>query len=293
MGESVAAHDCVYATAGWHEVDERAMGVLLDEGWTPVIISLGRDVVDAPSLRVAAIAAAGADRPIVAAPAVARILADVPARVVPVSPSVDLAAFPFHAPWIDAFLLGVPPHAHLVLSLRAHRTDNRIDDVIAAFASIPRRPDVHEDFPDPRLLIGHEGPVTEALQQQVVARGIADRTRFLGTVPAEDLVPLLGRGACYVTASAEDVCPISLLQAMACGTPVIAAATPAIEEWVVHGETGFTYPPGDVAALAEVMSSVIETYPTEVVLSARALVEERGDWATQAARFAAALGRRP
>jgi glycosyltransferase involved in cell wall biosynthesis len=205
---------------------------------------------------------------------------------------VDLTAFPFHAPWIDAFLLGVPPHAHLVLSLRAHRADTRVADIVEAFARIPRRFDVHEDFPDPYLLIGHDGPDTEVLRQVVTARGVADRTRFLGPVPAEDLVPLLGRGACYVTASAVDACPSSLLQAMACGTPVIAAATPAIEEWVVPGVTGFTFPAGDVDALRAVMSNVIETYPTEVVLRARARVEERGSWAVEADRLARVLGSR-
>lgn len=292
MGESAAEHDCVYATAGWQESDERAIGVLLDLGWTPVILSLGRDVDDVLALRQAAQDLGAGDRPVVAAPAVAGLLDGLPARVVPVALSVDLAAFPFHAPWIDAFLLGVPPHAHLVLSLRAHRPDTRVADIVEAFARIPRRVDVHEDFPDPYLLIGHGGPSTDAVRDLVAARGIADRTRLLGPVPAADLVPLLGRGACYVSASGEGPCPASLLQAMACGTPVIAAATPAVAEWVRAGETGFTYPVGDIDALRAVMSSVLETYPTEVVLRARALVEERGSWAVEAARLARVLGPR-
>jgi glycosyltransferase involved in cell wall biosynthesis len=208
-----------------------------------------------------------------------------------VRPSVDLDAFPFHAPWIDAFLLGVPPHAHLVLSLRSHRPDTRVGDVVEAFASIPRRVDIHEDFPDPYLIVGHAGPLTADLQRLVDERRVANRTRFLGTVPPADLVPLLGRGSCYVTASAVDACPASLLQAMACGTPVIAAATPAVLEWVEDEVTGYTFPPGDVTALAAVMSMVMADYPTEVVQRARARVEERADWASEAARLAAVMVR--
>lgn len=285
MRDLADAHDCVYATAGWQDADERAIGVLLDRGWTPLIVSVGRDVPDLTSLAAAVSAKVPSGGLVVATAAVLPALGGLGREVVDVAPSVDLEAHPFHAPWIDAFLLGVPPHAHLVLSLRAHRPDTRIHDVIDAFARIPRRNDVHEDFPDPYLIIGHTGPGTDALRRAVREAGVRDRTRIIGSVPSADLVPLLGRGACFVTVSGVDEVPVSVLQAMACGTPVIAGDVPAMRDWVEDGVTGFLVPVGDAPALSDVIGRVVATYPTEVVLRARRQVEERADWSREADRL--------
>lgn len=202
---------------------------------------------------------------------------------------VDLPEFPFHAPWIDAFELGVPPHAHLVLSLRAHEPIYRVGDVIEAFARVPRRHGLHEDFPDAYLIIGHSGSLTDQLKQRVAELGIAPRTRFLGSVPEHDLVPLLGRAACYVTASEVDGTSVTLLQAMACGTPVIASTTPGNLGWVEDGVTGFTFATGDIDALATLMDRTNHDYPTETVQRARALVEREADWHANLPRLRAAL----
>ncbi len=333
-------HDCVYATSGWGIHDERWVSALLEVGYTPHVISLGRDVPDALELRLAVSAAAEGGLPVLAGPllSVTRPLSDLGLRLVGLSwgydlsdpaleasdlswlallsglivdsdanhgiavgagldPSritllpwgVDLHAFPFHAPWIDAFQLGVPPHAHLVLSLRAHEPLYRVADVIDAFALVRRRPDLHEDFPDPYLIIGHSGSLTDSLKARTRELGIADRTRFLGHVPEEDLVPLLGRAACYVSAAEMDGTSVTLLQAMACGTPVIASATPGNLGWVRDGETGYTFPTGDVTALASLVDTVNHHYPTEVVLRARHLVEAKADWHANLRRLRVAL----
>ena len=202
---------------------------------------------------------------------------------------VDLTQFPFHAPWIDAFQLGVPPHAHLVLSLRAHEEIYRVGDIVEAFARVPRRPGLHEDFPDPYLIIGHSGSLTEQLKQRVRELGITSRTRFIGSVPEHDLVPLLGRAACYVTASEVDGTSVTLLQAMACGTPVIASTTPGNLGWIEDGVTGFTFPTGDIDALAVLMDRVNHSYPTDVVERARTLVERDADWHVNLPRLRVAL----
>lgn len=333
-------HDCVYATSGWGIHDERWVGALLEVGFTPHVISLGRDVPDALELRTAVTEAAAGGLPVLAGPlhTVTRPLANLRLALVGLSWGydlsdldrdgadlswlpllqgllvdseanrqialraglsaeritflpwgVDLTAFPFHAPWIDAFRLGVPPHAHLVLSLRAHEPIYRVGDIIEAFARIERRPGLHEDFPDPYLIIGHSGSLTDQLRQRVQALGIAERTRFIGTVAEHDLVPLLGRAACYVTASEVDGTSVTLLQAMACGTPVIASRTPGNQGWIDDEETGYTFPVGDIDALARLMDRVNHLYPTEVVIRARERVERDADWHANVPRLRAAL----
>jgi glycosyltransferase involved in cell wall biosynthesis len=183
----------------------------------------------------------------------------------------------------------VPPHARLVLSLRAHEPLYRVADIVRAFAAVRRADDAHEDFPDPYLIVGNSGSLTAELRQLTIDLGVATRVRFVGSVPEPDLVPLLGRAACYVTAAEVDGTSVTLLQAMACGTPVVASATPGNLGWVDDAVTGFTFPTGDVPALTEVLERVLASYPTDVVLRARSLVEERADWHANLGRLAAAL----
>jgi glycosyltransferase involved in cell wall biosynthesis len=204
---------------------------------------------------------------------------------------VDLERFVFHGPWIDAFELGVPPHAPLIVSLRAHEALYRVDDVIRAFAAVPRRLDVHEDFPDPYLVVGHEGSLTASLRRLAEDLGVLDRVRFIGRVEEDELVPLLGRAACYVTASEVDGTSVTLLQAMACGTPVVASATPGNLDWVRAEETGYTFPTGDVPALSELLAKVTARYPMAVVERARREVQQRADWHANLHRLASALDR--
>jgi glycosyltransferase involved in cell wall biosynthesis len=214
-----------------------------------------------------------------------------PGRVTFLPWGVDLATFAFHGPWIDAFRLGVPPHAHLVLSLRAHEPQYRIDDIVDAFASIPRRPGLHEDFPDPYLIIGHSGSGTPELRERADHLGVSFRVRFVDSVPEHDLVHLLGRAACYVTAAEVDGTSVTLLQAMACGTPVIASDIPGNRAWIEDGVTGFLFPTGDTAALATLIDRVCHRYPTEVTERARALVEREADWHANLPRLRTALDR--
>ena len=204
---------------------------------------------------------------------------------------VDLRTFAFHESRIDAFEIDAPPDAPLVVSLRAHEPIYRVADILSAFARVPLPDGLQEDAPVPYLIVGHAGSLTTELRQQAVELGIASRTRFIGSVSEPELVPLLGRAACYVTAAEVDGTSVTLLQAMACGTPVIASATPGNLGWIVDGETGFTFPTGDVSALASVLARVMADYPTGVVLRARERVVADADWQANLGRLQKAMDR--
>jgi glycosyltransferase involved in cell wall biosynthesis len=49
------------------------------------------------------------------------------------------------------------------------------------------------------------------------------------------------------------------MEAAACGTPVVASDSPGIRESVIHGETGFLVPHGDIAAMADAMRKLAES----------------------------------
>jgi glycosyltransferase involved in cell wall biosynthesis len=87
-----------------------------------------------------------------------------------------------------------------------------------------------------------------ALKQRVAALGLGN---WVHLVPFRNDVPdVLVQSDVFVLSSRREGHPFVLLEAMACGCPVVATRCGGVDETVVAGETGFTVPLGDVGALA-------------------------------------------
>lgn len=93
-----------------------------------------------------------------------------------------------------------------------------------------------------------EGSRREALERRVVDLGLGSRVHFLGAVGS--LGPVLLAADAVVLPSREDVLPLSLLEAMARGRPVVACAVGGVPELIEDGVLGLLVPPGDPEALA-------------------------------------------
>jgi glycogen(starch) synthase len=80
------------------------------------------------------------------------------------------------------------------------------------------------------------------------------------------------------------------LEAAAAGGPLAVSATGGLAEFVVPGETGVTFPPGDPARLADAVSGLLsdEVRARRLARRARRLVSDRYGWSTIAERTAAA-----
>ena len=76
-----------------------------------------------------------------------------------------------------------------------------------------------------------------------------DRTRiwFPGPVPHKKLLPLYKNSSLFLFPSLFENAPYALLEAMACGLPVVAANTGGISELIRDGETGLLFAPGDAS----------------------------------------------
>jgi glycogen(starch) synthase len=61
-----------------------------------------------------------------------------------------------------------------------------------------------------------------------------------------------------VQASREEGLGFSVLESLACGTPVVAASVGGLKETIMNGETGWSYPPGDAAALASCIEDALD-----------------------------------
>lgn len=130
-------------------------------------------------------------------------------------------------------------------------------------------------LPGITLLVAGDGPERGSLTARAKKLGVADRVRFLGAVPHESLPELYSAADALVLASRHEGWPNVLLEAMACGTPVVASDLPGIEEIVGNRSAGRMFARGDAAALAAAMSETLCDLPPRGAVRAYA---ERFGW---------------
>jgi glycosyltransferase involved in cell wall biosynthesis len=120
---------------------------------------------------------------------------------------------------------------------------------------------------------------------------------FVGAI-ADAQLPALYRSAevlalpsvnetCYGRAvRVSELLGLVVLEAMACGTPVVASRLGGLPEIIQDGETGFLTPPGDVDALRSRLEQIVgdQTLARRLGARARAVVLERFTWASVAER---------
>ncbi len=89
------------------------------------------------------------------------------------------------------------------------------------------------------------------LRRQVSDLGLESRVTFVPTLPQAELASLMAQARLLVLPSFSEGLPKVLIEAMLCGTPVLASAVDGIPEIVEDGVCGWLVPPGDVNALAD------------------------------------------
>lgn len=107
-----------------------------------------------------------------------------------------------------------------------------------------------------RVVLLGDGPQREALQAQVAELAIADAVELAGEV--DDVRARLDRADAFVLSSRSEGMPLSVLEAMAAGLPVVASDVGGVHEVVVDGETGRLVPAGDATALAAALSELAD-----------------------------------
>lgn len=174
---------------------------------------------------------------------------------------------------LDRFAVDVP-RTNDVLFLGRLAPKKRVSDLIAAFAQ------VEEQFLDSTLRIVGTGPKSEELKQQANSLGITDRVSFEGRVSDEAVPEYYASASIFVLPSVWEGHPLTLLEAWASSTPVIASSVEGIQEFVDDGETGTLVPPKSPDKLADAIRDALSN--PEMTLewgrNARELVEEEYSW---------------
>lgn len=108
---------------------------------------------------------------------------------------------------------------------------------------------VHASVPEAKFLIVGDGPCRAELESLCTSLKLQNTVRFLGV--RSDVAKLLSLSTVAVLTSKMEANPVSLLEAMATATPVIATRVGSIPETVIDGTCGFLVPPDDPEALAQ------------------------------------------
>jgi glycosyltransferase involved in cell wall biosynthesis len=145
-----------------------------------------------------------------------------------------------------------PPDARLTAICGRLSRRKRVDVYLKAMQHLLRtHPQLHH------LVIG-EGPadLTGALRKEAQRLGLGGRVHFLGH--RDDVPELLRTVDVLVSASAREPFGRTLIEAMACGTPVVATRSGGPEEIIADGETGFLVDVDDDRAIAERVSALLD-----------------------------------
>jgi glycosyltransferase involved in cell wall biosynthesis len=130
-------------------------------------------------------------------------------------------------------------------------------------------PVVLQACPHYRLVVIGEGPEEASLKQLAVDLAIDDHIVFVGFLPQESVRDWMQRAKLLVLPSLEEGLGVVILEALACGTPVVASHVGGIVD-MVTSEVGILTPVADVAALAEAILRIIEHQQNWFALSQQA-----------------------
>jgi sugar transferase (PEP-CTERM/EpsH1 system associated) len=132
-----------------------------------------------------------------------------------------------------------------------------VDAFIALRALLP------EQHARLRLAIIGDGPLRPQLEQQVAAAGLGDVVWLAGA--RSDIADLMRGFSLFALSSIAEGTPVTLLEAMATGLPVVSTAVGGIPELVQDGVSGTLVPAGDPAAMA----AALARYAGDAALAAR------------------------
>lgn len=154
---------------------------------------------------------------------------------------------------LDAFYPAATPPAtpHLIVT----RNLEPIYDVAAAIRAFAI---VRERFPQARLTVAGEGPERQRLEALAAQLGVAPEVAFPGRLDNAQLPALYRSASVVVNASLVDNMPISLLEAMASGVPIVSTDVGGVAYLVEDGKTALLVPPREPEAMAAAIAALLD-----------------------------------
>ncbi|MFM8319920.1 MAG: glycosyltransferase, partial [Chloroflexota bacterium] len=215
-------------------------------------------------------------------------------KVAIIPPGVDTSHFYPISPDEAKEVIGVPPCDQMLLFVGRIEPLKGIDTLIQALGRM-RQQEVHVCL----AVIGGDPDNSPEAQSAEMARlkamreaaGLTDLVTFLGKRGQDTLPYYYSAAEAVVVPSHYESFGMVALEAMACGTPVVASQVGGLAFLVQDGVTGFTVPVDEPQALADRLSLLLNDYPLRQRLGEQALtVAQQYAWENIAARIVALYG---
>lgn len=126
-------------------------------------------------------------------------------------------------------------------------------DLINAFAQVRKG---NKDLDSTLRFVG-DGPARSSLEKQVEELGLRDFVSFEGYAPPDTVSEFLQKTAVFCLPSYAEGVPVSLMEAMVHGVPVVSTRVGGISELIVDGESGLLISPGDVSQLSAALEELL------------------------------------
>ncbi len=198
-------------------------------------------------------------------------------KFAPSPPSVHNPQFTIHHSHFPNTLRGRKgwnADCFVLLSTRGWTELYGVEDLVTAFVRLA------PEFPELRLFMLGGGPLAGRIHAAIQRAGLIDRVHFPGQINQRDLPGYYRAADLYISTSHSDGASISLLEALASGTPVLLSDIPGNREWLAGDDVGWLFPDGDARGLEHAIRHALthrDQLP-RMAQSARRLAEERGDW---------------
>jgi len=124
--------------------------------------------------------------------------------------------------------------------------------------------------PHVKLTLVDENSAENPARERAHKLGVDSRVHITGRIETEDLVRLYASATLVVVPSLYEGFGLPAAEAMACGTPVVASSAGALPEVMAIGGGGVLVPPGDAAALAKAIGTLLEQPAARAEFGARA-----------------------
>jgi glycosyltransferase involved in cell wall biosynthesis len=134
-------------------------------------------------------------------------------------------------------------------------------------------------FPDLKMMMTGEGSLKDRIFSEFVERGVSSMVDYQGVVETDDVPVLINKSRIFLYPSRQEPFGLSIVEAMACGVPVITTDVFGPREIVRNNHDGVAVPPDDVKALVEAVERLLMDNELRDQLTRNALksVKERFD----------------
>ena len=124
-----------------------------------------------------------------------------------------------------------------------------VDRLLRAIANVP----------EARLVVIGDGKQRRSLQDLARSLGIGNRVSWLGRLPQDEVADRMRRADCLCLPSRSEGMPNVVLEALACGTPVVATAVGEVPHIVQNGVNGYVVPTGDDETVSAELVRALDT----------------------------------